>query len=109
MKFHTTPQSREKRSGLLPYTETVWANLGLNCGQWRTDKMTRPSTLTSSELLTVEELAARLKVKPSWVYGRTRKRGAEGLPHLKLGKYLRFEEGAVREFLERQKVSVRNS
>ena len=60
-------------------------------------------------LLTVEEVAELLQVPRSWVYERTRRRGLERLPHLKLGKYLRFEEGAVREFLERQKVSVRNA
>ncbi len=63
----------------------------------------------TGRLLTVEQVAEMYQVPKSWVYGRTRKRGVERLPHLKLGKYLRFEEGAVREFLERQKVSVRNA
>ncbi len=63
----------------------------------------------TGRLLTVEQVAEMYQVQKSWVYGRTRKRGVARLPHLKLGKYLRFEEGAVREFLERQKVSVRNS
>lgn len=39
------------------------------------------------KLLTVDEVAALLKVPKSWVYERTR-RGT--IPHLKLGKYLRF-------------------
>ncbi len=55
-------------------------------------------------LLTAEQVGEMYQVPKSWVYGRTRKRGVERLPHLKLGKYLRFEEGAVREFLERQRV-----
>ena len=42
------------------------------------------------ELLKVEELAKELKVKPSWVYGETRKTGAELIPRLRVGKYLRF-------------------
>ncbi len=63
----------------------------------------------TGRLLTVEQVAEMYQVPKSWVYGRTRKRGAEQLPHLKVGKYVRFEEGAVREFLELQKVSVRNS
>jgi len=54
-------------------------------------------------LLTVQEVAEILKVPVSWVYERTRRRGATKLPHLKLGKYLRFEEQAVREFLDRQR------
>lgn len=55
------------------------------------------------ELLTVEEVAAFLKVPKSWIYGKTRQRGLERLPHVKLGKYLRFEEQAVRAFLQRCK------
>ena len=54
-------------------------------------------------LWTVEEVAALFQVPQSWVYDRTRRRGQEQLPHLKLGKYLRFQECAVREFLERQR------
>ncbi len=56
------------------------------------------------KLLTAEQVGEMYQVPKSWVYGRTRKRGVERLPHLKLGKYLRFEEGPVREFLERQRV-----
>jgi excisionase family DNA binding protein len=55
------------------------------------------------ELMTVEDVAGFLKVPRSWVYERTRRRGLERLPHIKLGKYLRFEEAALREFLERQR------
>ena len=58
----------------------------------------------TGRLLTAEQVAEMYQVPKSWVYSRTRKRGTERLPHLKLGKYLRFEEGAVREFLERQKL-----
>jgi len=50
-------------------------------------------------LVTVDELAGLLKVPKSWIYEHTRKRGSERLPHIKLGKYIRFEEHAVREYL----------
>ena len=53
----------------------------------------------SDELLTVEELAAILKVPKSWIYLHTRKRSKAALPHVKIGKYLRFCETEVREFL----------
>lgn len=56
--------------------------------------------------MTVEEVAQLLKVQKSWVYERTRQRGAERLPFIKLGKYLRFEEAAVKAFLERQRRSA---
>jgi excisionase family DNA binding protein len=56
-------------------------------------------------LLTVEHVAALLKVSKSWVYEHTRARGvprAERLPHLKIGKYVRFEPRAVRAFVQRK-------
>ncbi len=55
------------------------------------------------KLHTVDEVADLLQVPRSWIYQRTRRRGAEQLPHIKLGKYLRFEEDAIRAFLERQR------
>ena len=56
------------------------------------------------ELLTVDEVAALLKVSRNWVYEHTRKRSTPRsgrLPHVKVGKYVRFEPRAVREFLAR--------
>ena len=54
----------------------------------------------NGELLTIREVAQSLKVPVSWVYERTRRRGAEQMPHIKLGKYLRFELANVRTWLE---------
>jgi len=57
------------------------------------------------ELLTVDDVATILKVSRSWVYEHTRSRGiprSERLPHIKIGKYVRFDVRAVREFLERK-------
>jgi excisionase family DNA binding protein len=53
------------------------------------------------DLLTVGEVARLLKVPPSWVYERTRRRGVDRLPHFKLGKYLRFSAREVVDWLER--------
>ncbi len=50
----------------------------------------------AEKLLTVEELAARLRVKRSWVYGH-----ADDLGGYRLGKYLRFSWARVIERLER--------
>jgi excisionase family DNA binding protein len=55
------------------------------------------------DLLTAEEVAALLKVKPSWVYERIRARKGEKLPHVKLGHYVRFERTAIEEFVKRQR------
>ena len=56
------------------------------------------------ELLTVEEVAQRFKVPKSWLYERTRPNGPERIPHIRLGKYVRFEESAITEFLKRHRV-----
>lgn len=61
-----------------------------------------PADRNAAELLTVEEVAALLKVPKTWVYERTR-RTRRRLPHIKLGKYLRFEEAAVLEFIDRNR------
>jgi predicted DNA-binding transcriptional regulator AlpA len=53
-------------------------------------------------LLTVYEVAERLQVPVSWVYQRTRRPGPEQLPPFKIGKYLRFEEQALLDFIQRQ-------
>jgi predicted DNA-binding transcriptional regulator AlpA len=61
------------------------------------------------ELLTVEDVAALLKVSRSWVYEHTRSRGtarAERLPYIKIGKYKRFDPLAVREFIRRRAQSA---
>ena len=59
------------------------------------------------EILTPQQLAERLQVKPSWVYEQTRNRSgarnADPLPHIKMGLYLRFDWRDVLAWLERQK------
>jgi excisionase family DNA binding protein len=57
------------------------------------------------ELLTVDEVAALLKVSRTWVYEHTRRRSvapADRLPFVKIGKYVRFEPRAVQAFLARK-------
>jgi len=51
-------------------------------------------------LLTVEDLASQLKVKPSWIYGETRKTGPGTIPRIKVGKYLRFSMEDVMDWLK---------
>jgi len=55
------------------------------------------------QLLTVAEIAERLRVPVSWVYERTRLRGVARLPHYKIGKYLRFSEAEVWNWLQRNR------
>ena len=59
------------------------------------------------EILTPEQLAQRLQVKPSWVYEQTRDRTSvrnpDTLPYIKMGRYLRFDWNDVLGWLERHK------
>lgn len=74
---------------------------GLNCSG------TSVSGGAPIEILTPQQLAERLQVKPSWVYEQTRNRSGvrnpDPLPHIKMGLYLRFDWRDVRAWLERQK------
>lgn len=59
--------------------------------------------MQNSELLTVEEMAARLKVHPSWLYSRTRIRGQEAMPGvIRCGKYLRFDPEAILNWIKQK-------
>ena len=53
--------------------------------------------MTPSELITAKELARRLNVQVSWIYRRTRL-GQEAIPHVKMGKYVRFDWEEVLAF-----------
>ncbi len=55
-----------------------------------------------SELLTIQEMAERLKVPVSWLYSRTRLKGEKTIPVVRAGKYLRFREAEVLHWLEKQ-------
>lgn len=57
-------------------------------------------SLEDDMLLDVQEVAEILKVPVSWVYERTRRRGIERLPHLKVGKYVRFRRSEIEGYLE---------
>ena len=64
-----------------------------------------PPSSELHELLTVEEVAALLRVNKSWVYEHTRGREVattDRMPHIKIGKHLRFDAQAVRAFVLRK-------
>ncbi len=56
----------------------------------------KQGTQEQYELLTAEDLAKRLRVPPSWIREQTRSRSLDGdpLPHLRLGRYVRFQWGS---------------
>ena len=47
--------------------------------------------------LTVQEAAALLRVPVSWLYERTR---TNSVPHVKLGKYLRFDRDELAAWVD---------
>jgi helix-turn-helix protein len=58
---------------------------------------------TTPQIMTVQDVAAFLKIPPSSVYERTRFRGgqksASVIPHRRVGKYLRFLSSEVEAWL----------
>jgi excisionase family DNA binding protein len=51
------------------------------------------------QLLKPQELAGLLGVHVSFIYDRTSQRSDDPIPHLKLGKYVRFELEQVEKWL----------
>lgn len=60
----------------------------------------RPSLEAEDPVLTVQEVAAWLRVKPSWVTAHAARRRRPYLPCFKAGRYPRFLRSAVRQFIE---------
>ncbi len=58
------------------------------------------------DLLTIDELAERLRVPRSWVYSRTRMTGPGTIPRLKIGKYLRFSLQEVLTWLKEKQDEI---
>jgi excisionase family DNA binding protein len=61
---------------------------------------TPQGSLEAETLLTVQEVAALLKVPVSWVYEHTRQECDDPLPAVKVGKYLRFFKRDINDHLE---------
>jgi hypothetical protein len=76
------------------------------------DEHIRRRELDSTDILTPQQLAERLKVKPSWIYEQTRNRSgvrnSDPLPYIKMGLFLRFDWRDVLAWLERQKTGKHN-
>ena len=51
------------------------------------------------QLATPQEMAAILNVPVSWIYQRTRL-GSVAIPHIKMGKYVRFNPAEVIGFFK---------
>ncbi len=50
-------------------------------------------------LIGIKEMASKLDVPVSWLYSRTR---TNGIPHYQVGKYVKFDESEIWEWLKQQ-------
>ncbi len=57
----------------------------------------------NKQLLSVNELAEYLNVPKSWIYDRTHR---DAIPHIKLGRLVRFDLEEVLEWLNNKKRCV---
>ena len=53
--------------------------------------------MDSEKLITVKEMAERLRVPKKWIYERTRL-GQWAIPHFRIGKHIRFDPVEVLAF-----------
>jgi excisionase family DNA binding protein len=56
-------------------------------------------SMNNENLATPQEMAAILNVPVSWIYRRTRL-GSVAIPHIKMGKYVRFKPAEVIDFFK---------
>ncbi|HYL85799.1 MAG TPA: helix-turn-helix domain-containing protein [Candidatus Angelobacter sp.] len=55
---------------------------------------------TAGQLLTVVQVAELLNVPVSWIYEHTRPHCVRPIPHLKIGKYLRFSRASISQYID---------
>lgn len=60
------------------------------------------SPIDPAQILTLSDIAERLKVSKRWVYEKTRNRCQTSLPCIRIGRYLRFDWGDVSAWLRSQ-------
>lgn len=65
-------------------------------------KLLTVNEVTGKELVTINEMAEILKVKPSWLYSRTMQTGEGAIPRINVGKYIRFNPDDVMTWIEKQ-------
>jgi excisionase family DNA binding protein len=71
----------------------------------RPDSNEPMSEAKPTKLLTTVEVAALLGVRTSWVYDRARN---GGIPHVRLGRHVRFRLEAVEAWIEELEASSKN-
>src|ERR1700676_3220087 len=65
-----------------------------------------PAPVDPSQILTLTELAERLKVSERWVYEKSRRRCLNPLPCIRIGRYLRFDWTSVSAWLVQRELGA---
>jgi excisionase family DNA binding protein len=65
------------------------------------------SSTAPERLIDIQELSERLGVPVSWLYDRTRKIG--GIPHHKLGRYVRFAPSEIESWLDSHRTGANHA
>jgi excisionase family DNA binding protein len=61
-----------------------------------------PGPIDPIQILTLKEVAERLKVSERFIYEKTRRRSQNPLPVIRIGRYLRFDWTSVSAWLRQQ-------
>ena len=61
--------------------------------------------MKTESLFTVQEMAKRINVPDSWIYQRTRL-GQKAIPHVRIGKYVRFNPDEVVAFFRKRDEAI---
>ena len=62
--------------------------------------------MENQEIITVHELAKKLRVPVSWVYRQTSRKDPGCMPRIQVGKYVRFRFSEVLDWLNVQDTEV---
>lgn len=64
------------------------------------------ASLSADTLLSVHDAARVLNVTPSWVYEHVRAGAHDRLPHMKLGKFLRFHVSDLAAYIDARRAAA---
>ncbi len=84
-------------AGQLPGRPHVAAGHGEEPHFGRLPEVGAAAAAREADLLTAEEVASLLRMTPGWVYAQTRE---QRIPHLRLGRYVRFRRDALEGWME---------
>jgi hypothetical protein len=73
-------------------------------------KLGNPAPAATWELIDAPELAKRWSLPAPWIREQTRSRATDPLPHVRFGKYVRFQWGSpeLQQWLNRRRSNTKN-